>query len=63
MKETDILATKTDLLMKRLDERAAENEAMYDTIQALDSHMTCEVCGNARHSGNDCPELAKKHST
>ncbi|XP_066341858.1 uncharacterized protein [Miscanthus floridulus] len=24
------------------------------TIQAMDSHMTCEVCGNIGHSGNDC---------
>ena len=22
----------------------------------MDSHMTCEVCGNVGHSGNDCPE-------
>ena len=21
-----------------------------------DSRMTCEVCGNTRHSGNSCPE-------
>ena len=21
-----------------------------------DSHMTCEVCGNTRHLGNNCPE-------
>jgi hypothetical protein len=46
--------------MKRLDERDAENEAMYDTIQALDLHMTCKVCGNARHSGNDCPDTREE---
>ena len=22
----------------------------------MDSHMTCEVCGNVGHSGNDCPK-------
>jgi hypothetical protein len=45
VKETDMLATKLDLLMKRLDKHATEKEAMYGTVQALDSHMTCEVFG------------------
>ena len=26
------------------------------TVQAMDSHMTCEVCANVGHLGNDCPE-------
>ena len=56
MKETDMLAAKIDLLMKRLEEQAQDKEAMKGTVQALDSHMTCEVCGNVVHSGNDCPE-------
>ena len=56
MKETDMLSAKIDLLMKRLDERAQEKEAMMGIVQAIDSHMTCEVCGNVVHSGNDCPE-------
>ena len=51
MKEADMLATKMDLLMKRLDERAHEKEAMKGLIQAIDSHMTCEVCRNVGHSG------------
>jgi hypothetical protein len=51
-----MLATKLDLLIKCLDTRAIEKEAMYGTVQALDSHMTCEVCGNTRHLGNDCTE-------
>jgi hypothetical protein len=29
---------------------------MKGTIQAMDSHITCEVCGNIGHSRNDCPE-------
>jgi len=45
MKETDMLFAKIDLLMKRLDERAQDKEAMMGTVQAMDSHMTCEVCG------------------
>ena len=55
-KETDMLAAKIDLLMKRLEERAQDKEAMKGTVQALDSHMTCEVCGDVGHSRNDCPE-------
>ena len=56
VKEADMLAAKIDLLMKRLDERATDKDAIKATIQAMDSHMTCEVCGEVGHSGNDCPE-------
>jgi hypothetical protein len=28
---------------------------MVVTTQAMDSHMTCKVCGDTRHSGNYCP--------
>jgi hypothetical protein len=55
VKETDMLATKMDLLLKRLDEWAHEKEAMKATVQAMDSHMTCEVYGEVEHSRNDCP--------
>ena len=56
VKETDMFATKLDLLMKRLDERAAEKDAVRDTFKAMYSHMTCEVCGEVGHSGNECLE-------
>ena len=46
MKETDMLSAKIDLLMKRLEERAQDKDAMMGTVQAMDSHMTCEVYGN-----------------
>ena len=36
VKEADMLATKIDLLMKRLDEHAHEKEAMYGTVKAMD---------------------------
>ena len=58
--ETDMLSTKIDLLMKRLEECAQDKDAMIGTVQAMDSHMTCEVCGNIGHSGNDCPETREE---
>ena len=45
-----MLAAKIDLLMKKMDDQANGE------VKALDAHMTCEVCGNTGHSGNDCPE-------
>uniref|UniRef100_A0A0A9C8Z7 CCHC-type domain-containing protein n=1 Tax=Arundo donax TaxID=35708 RepID=A0A0A9C8Z7_ARUDO len=56
MKEVDMLAAKMDLLMKRLDNQSKEKMDMNEAVQAMDAHMTCEVCGNTGHSGNDCPE-------
>ena len=54
VKETDMLAAKMDLLLKKLDE--GNKQQMFVPIQAMDSYMTCEVCGNGGHSGNDCPK-------
>ena len=56
VKEMNMLSAKIDLLMKRLEEWALEKDAMMGTVQAMDSHMTCEVCGNVGHSENDCPK-------
>jgi hypothetical protein len=55
IKETDMLAAKIDLLLKKF-EGYLQDKAQMQTIQALDARMTCEVCGNTGHSGNDCPE-------
>ena len=52
VEETDMLAAKLDLVIKRLDKK----RATYGTVQALNSHMTCEVYGNIGQSGNDCPK-------
>jgi hypothetical protein len=49
VKEMDMLSVKIDLLMKRPEER--DKDAMMGTVQAMDSHMTCEVCENVGHSG------------
>ena len=62
MKETDMLAAKIDLLLSRLNERAQEKETMKATVQATDSQMTCEVCGEVRHSWNDCPKTLEEAS-
>jgi len=56
MEETDMLAVKLDLLIKSLDKHATTKGPTYGTVQALNLHVTCEVCENAGHSGNDCPE-------
>nr|AAX95045.1 Transposable element protein, putative [Oryza sativa Japonica Group] len=55
--ETKLLAAKLDLLMKRLDDHDKRPQG---TVKALDSHVTCEVCGNMGHSGNDCPETREE---
>ena len=57
VKETDMLATKMDLLLKKLDE--GNKQQMFIPVQAMDSYMMCEVCGNGGHSGNDCSETRK----
>jgi hypothetical protein len=54
MKETDMLAAKIDLLLKKFDECATDINT--GIVKALDSQMTCEICGNVGHSGNDCLE-------
>jgi hypothetical protein len=62
VKETDMLATKMDLSLKRLDEHAGDKEAMKGTVKAMDLQVTCEVCGEVEHSGNHCPETHEEAS-
>ena len=62
MKEADMLAAKMDLLQKRLNERAHEKEAMKATVQAIDSQMTWEVCGEVGHLRNNYPETHEEAS-
>jgi hypothetical protein len=45
----------TDLLMKKLE--ASRN---VETAKIMDARMTCEVCGNVGHSGNDCLETREE---
>jgi hypothetical protein len=54
VKEIDMYAAKIDLLLKKFDEHATDVNT--STIKAMDSQMTCKVCGNVGHSGNECRE-------
>ena len=49
-----MLAAKMDLLTKRVEHY--EKMSAQETLKAMDSHMTCEVCGDVGHSGNSCLE-------
>ena len=53
LKEVDMLSAKMDLLMKKLEDRANENQ---EVMHIHDSRITCEECGNTRHSGNSYPK-------
>ena len=53
LKEVDMLSTKMDLLMKRLEEWANEKQ---EIMHIHDSHMTCEEYGNTGQLGNNCPK-------
>jgi hypothetical protein len=60
VKEIDMLATKLDLLLKCLDERAKFKEHMNNYAQATDAPSACEVYENGGHSGNDYPETREE---
>jgi hypothetical protein len=53
----DMIATKMDLLMKKLE--ASTN---METTKIMDVHMMCEACSNVGHSGNDCLETREEVS-
>ena len=44
----DRLVVETDLLMKKL-------ESPHQEVNQTEPQMTCEKCGNTRHSGKSCP--------
>ncbi|XP_021303791.1 uncharacterized protein LOC110430438 [Sorghum bicolor] len=57
-KEADVLAAKIDLLLQRMDGRVAKPNM--GTVQAVNSHTSCEVCGDDGHLGNSCPETQEE---
>ena len=57
-KETELLAAKIDLLLQKMDGTIINT----NTVQAIDSHTSCEVCGDNGHSGNNCPETQEEAS-
>ena len=59
VKKADMLAAKIDLQLNKF-EGYPQDKAPMQTLQALDARMTCEVCGNTRNSGNNCPETQEE---
>ena len=59
IKEADMLAIKIDLLLKKFKDYS-KDKAQLQTLQALETRLTCEVCGNVGHSGNNCPETQEE---
>jgi hypothetical protein len=53
----DMITAKMGLLMKKL-----EVSTNMETTKIMDAQMTCEVCGNVGHSGNDCLETMEEAS-
>jgi hypothetical protein len=54
LKEVDMLSTKMDLLMKKLEDQANEKK---EVMHIHNSRVTCEECGDTGHSGNNCLEI------
>jgi hypothetical protein len=48
-----MLYAKMDLLIKKLEDRVSEKK---EVMHIHDFRMTCEVCGDTGHSGNNCPK-------
>ena len=44
-KEADMLAMKIDLLLEKFEDYS-QDKAQMQTLQALETNMMCEVCGN-----------------
>ena len=53
-----MLAMKIDLLLKKFEDYS-QDKAQLQTLQALETRMMCEVCGNVGHS-NDIAQKPKK---
>jgi hypothetical protein len=54
LKEVDMLSTKIDLLMKKLEDQASDKKKVNFINESC---MTCEECGEVGHSGHNYPEF------
>ena len=54
-----MLAMKIDFLLKKFEDYS-QDKAQMQTLQALETHMTCEVCRNVGHSGDNCLETQEE---
>jgi hypothetical protein len=52
LKEAEMIVAKIDLLAKRLE--SCEKMSAPESMQAMESHMTCEIYGEVGHSWNHC---------
>ena len=59
VKEVDMLAMKIDLLLKKFEDYSQDKSQM-QTLQAMETRMTCKVCRNVGHSGDNCPETQEE---
>ena len=53
--EAYMLAMKIDLILRKFEDYS-KDKAQMQRLQALEARMTCEVCGNVGHSGDNCPK-------
>ena len=54
-----MLAIKIDLLLKKFEDYS-QDKAQMQTLQALETRMTCEVCGNVGNLSDNCPETQEE---
>jgi hypothetical protein len=54
LKEADMLTTKVNLLIKRLEDQMGEKK---EVMHIHDSRMTCEECRDTGHSRSNCPKV------
>ena len=59
VKEADMLAMRFDLLLKKFED-CSQDKSQLQTLQALETRMTCEVYGNVGHSGDNCLETQEE---
>ena len=60
LKEADMIVAKIDVLAKKMEQY--ERMSTQEAVQSLDSHMTCEVCGESGHSSNHSPVTHEDHN-